>query len=108
MPPLIVFVVGIIAMILFMTVSASLAMVIVVILVFTCLFRIRHLGRSHPRRDGTPQSDSIWPFLWLNSNDSDGTLRPELYVADKLHFNAEGYQLLAATVRAAWPKDITP
>ena len=38
----------------------------------------------------------------------DGTPRPELYVADKLHFNAEGYQLLAATVRAAWPKDITP
>jgi hypothetical protein len=44
MPPLIVFIVGIVAMILFMTVSAWLAVVIVVVLVFTCLFRIRHLG----------------------------------------------------------------
>ena len=38
----------------------------------------------------------------------DGTPRPELYVADKLHFNAEGYKLLAAVVRAGWPKDPAP
>ncbi len=38
----------------------------------------------------------------------DGTPRPELYVADRLHFNAEGYKLLAAVVRAGWPKDVTP
>jgi len=30
----------------------------------------------------------------------DGKARPELFVADKLHFNAAGYQLLAARVRA--------
>lgn len=29
----------------------------------------------------------------------DGTPRPELFVADQLHFNAEGYKLLAARVR---------
>ncbi len=29
----------------------------------------------------------------------DGKPRPELFVADKLHFNAEGYKLLAARVR---------
>ena len=31
---------------------------------------------------------------------ADGKPRPELFVADKLHFNAEGYKLLAARVRA--------
>jgi lysophospholipase L1-like esterase len=30
---------------------------------------------------------------------SDGRGRPELFVADKLHFNAHGYKLLAETVR---------
>ncbi len=35
---------------------------------------------------------------------ADGKPRPELFVADKLHFNAAGYQLLAAAVRAQWPK----
>jgi lysophospholipase L1-like esterase len=30
---------------------------------------------------------------------SDGQPRPELFVADKLHLNAEGYRLLAETVR---------
>jgi lysophospholipase L1-like esterase len=29
-----------------------------------------------------------------------GEPRPELFVADKLHFNADGYQLLAARVRS--------
>jgi lysophospholipase L1-like esterase len=31
---------------------------------------------------------------------ADGKPRPELFIADKLHFNAEGYKLLAARVRA--------
>ncbi|MFN0111763.1 MAG: GDSL-type esterase/lipase family protein [Blastocatellia bacterium] len=31
---------------------------------------------------------------------ADGKPRPELFVADKLHFNAEGYKLFAASVRA--------
>ncbi len=31
---------------------------------------------------------------------ADGKPRPELFVADKLHFNAEGYKLLAARVRS--------
>ncbi|MFN7929925.1 MAG: GDSL-type esterase/lipase family protein [Blastocatellia bacterium] len=31
---------------------------------------------------------------------ADGKPRPELFVADKLHFNAEGYKLLTARVRA--------
>jgi lysophospholipase L1-like esterase len=48
------------------------------------------------------------PYLhYINDYDMalgpDGTPRPELYVADKLHFNAAGYKLLAATVRAGWP-----
>jgi hypothetical protein len=30
----------------------------------------------------------------------DGKVRPELFVADKLHFNAEGYKLLAERVRS--------
>ena len=30
---------------------------------------------------------------------ADGQPRPELFLADKLHFNAEGYKLLAAKVR---------
>ncbi len=29
----------------------------------------------------------------------DGRARPELFVADMLHFNAEGYKLLAERVR---------
>jgi lysophospholipase L1-like esterase len=35
---------------------------------------------------------------------SDGTPRPELFVADQLHFSAEGYKLLAARVRPYLPK----
>jgi len=35
---------------------------------------------------------------------SDGQPRPELFVADKLHFNAEGYKLLAGLVRPYLPK----
>jgi lysophospholipase L1-like esterase len=31
---------------------------------------------------------------------ADGKPRPELFIEDKLHFNAAGYQLLAARVRA--------
>jgi lysophospholipase L1-like esterase len=34
----------------------------------------------------------------------DGQPRPELFVADKLHFSAEGYKLLAERVRAVLPK----
>ena len=34
----------------------------------------------------------------------DGQPRPELFVADKLHFNAAGYQLLADRVRPYLPK----
>jgi lysophospholipase L1-like esterase len=33
----------------------------------------------------------------------DGRARPELFVADKLHFNAEGYKLLAERVRPYLP-----
>jgi lysophospholipase L1-like esterase len=35
---------------------------------------------------------------------SDGKPRPELFVADKLHFSLEGYKLLAASVRAHLPQ----
>jgi len=35
---------------------------------------------------------------------TDGQPRPELFVADKLHFNAEGYKLLAEIVRPHLPK----
>ncbi len=31
---------------------------------------------------------------------ADGKPRPELFIKDKLHFNAEGYKLLAERVRA--------
>jgi lysophospholipase L1-like esterase len=34
----------------------------------------------------------------------DGQPRPELFVADKLHFNAAGYKLLAEKVRPFVPK----
>ena len=34
----------------------------------------------------------------------DGKPRPELFVADKLHFSPEGYKLLAASVRPHLPK----
>lgn len=34
----------------------------------------------------------------------DGKPRPELFVADKLHFSAEGYKLLAARVRPYLPR----
>ncbi len=34
----------------------------------------------------------------------DGQPRPELFIADKLHFNAEGYKLLAERVRPWLPK----
>ncbi len=35
---------------------------------------------------------------------TDGQPRPELFVADKLHFNAEGYKLLAERTRPYLPK----
>jgi lysophospholipase L1-like esterase len=35
---------------------------------------------------------------------TDGQPRPELFVADKLHFSAEGYKLLAEAVRPYLPK----
>jgi lysophospholipase L1-like esterase len=33
------------------------------------------------------------------SLDRDGRVRPELFLPDRLHFNAEGYRLLADRVR---------
>ena len=38
----------------------------------------------------------------------DGQPRPELFVSDKLHFNAEGYKLLVAAVRPHLPKPVEP
>jgi lysophospholipase L1-like esterase len=35
---------------------------------------------------------------------ADGKVRPELFVEDKLHFNAEGYKLLVERVRPYLPK----
>jgi lysophospholipase L1-like esterase len=35
---------------------------------------------------------------------ADGKPRPELFVSDMLHFNAEGYKLLAEVVRPHLPK----
>jgi lysophospholipase L1-like esterase len=34
----------------------------------------------------------------------DGTAREDLFLPDKLHFNAEGYRLLADRVRPVLPK----
>jgi len=39
------------------------------------------------------------------SLDAEGKVRPELFVADQLHFNDEGYKLLAAAVKPYLPKD---
>ena len=49
------------------------------------------------------------PFLqYIETYDiplgTDGLPRPELFVADKLHFNATGYKLLAERVRPFLPK----
>ena len=45
---------------------------------------------------------------YLETNDlvlgKDGMPREELFVADKLHFNAEGYKLMTARVKPALPK----
>ncbi|MFD0892473.1 hypothetical protein KBB96_13690 [Luteolibacter ambystomatis] len=38
------------------------------------------------------------------SLDAEGKVRPELFVADQLHFNDEGYKLLAAAVKPYLPK----
>jgi len=35
---------------------------------------------------------------------ADGQPRPELFVADKLHFSADGYKLLAERARPFLPK----
>jgi lysophospholipase L1-like esterase len=35
----------------------------------------------------------------------DGQPRPDLMVADKLHFNAEGYKILTALIRPYLPKE---
>jgi lysophospholipase L1-like esterase len=40
---------------------------------------------------------------WSVSLDAVGQVSPELFLADKLHFNAAGYQLLAARVRPFLP-----
>jgi lysophospholipase L1-like esterase len=40
---------------------------------------------------------------WTISLDAAGQPRPELFMADKLHFSAEGYKLLAARVRPCLP-----
>jgi lysophospholipase L1-like esterase len=53
--------------------------------------RIRKLADQMPRVNYLDAYDiSLTP---------DGRPRPELFVADKLHFNAHGYKLLAETVR---------
>lgn len=39
---------------------------------------------------------------------ADGQPRPELLVADKLHFNADGYKLLVERVRVLFPKEGCP
>jgi len=36
--------------------------------------------------------------------DSNGKVRPDVFVADMLHFNEEGYKLLIAQVRPYVPK----
>jgi lysophospholipase L1-like esterase len=41
---------------------------------------------------------------YLMSLGADGKPRPELFVSDMLHFNAEGYKLLAEVVRPHLPK----
>ena len=40
---------------------------------------------------------------WAMSLDASGVARPELFREDKLHFNADGYKLLAKLVRAYLP-----
>ena len=40
---------------------------------------------------------------WSVSLDATGQVRPELFLTDKLHFNAAGYQLLAGRVRPYLP-----
>jgi len=40
---------------------------------------------------------------WAMTLGADGQPRPELFVADKLHFNADGYKLLSAKVRPFLP-----
>ncbi len=40
---------------------------------------------------------------WSVSLDAAGQVRPELFLTDKLHFNAAGYELLAARVRPYLP-----
>jgi lysophospholipase L1-like esterase len=37
--------------------------------------------------------------------DTNGLPRAELFVADKLHFNAEGYKLFAARIRPQLPPE---
>jgi len=50
----------------------------------------------------TPQVKYIETYTM--SLGPDGQPRPELFVADKLHFNADGYKLLADLVRPYLPK----
>jgi lysophospholipase L1-like esterase len=38
------------------------------------------------------------------TTNADGTAREELFVKDRLHFNEEGYRLLAERVRPYLPK----
>jgi len=73
MPPLIVFIVGILSVILFMTVPVWLAVVIVTVLVFTCLFRIRHLRQTHEQRNQSQGDSSVLPIVGDDSINSRAT-----------------------------------
>ena len=53
--------------------------------------RVREVTRAHPRLSFI---DIFTPMLGV-----DGRPRPELFVADKLHLNAEGYRLWAQLTR---------
>jgi hypothetical protein len=56
-------------------------------------------------RDYTAQTPHLkYCDTWDMVLDKDGKPRPELFESDRLHFNAEGYKLLADRVRLFLPK----
>jgi lysophospholipase L1-like esterase len=61
---------------------------------------IRQMALSMPRVS--------YVDAWDISLSSDGRARPELFIADQLHFNGEGYKLLAERVRPFLPVIKTP
>ena len=83
MPPLIVFIVGLTATVLFMTLPLWLALTLVVGIVCVALFRLRHLARLRERPGlppgVRPREDSVWPFFWnppVNPNSDPGAASP--------------------------------